>query len=327
MQRANQTIAASAILLGLFIGFSCAPTPQTEKNKIAVQRAWDEVINQGNLEAAEELFTADYVYHSAGNPDLHGLEQGVRRPVTIQRTAFPDIHCKVEDMIAEGDLVVHRWSAAGTHRGEFMGIPPTGKRVAMTGIVFSRMVDGKTAEDWSEMDELGMLQQLGAIPPMGRKDFTWGKPMEPVTDTPSDPEKNKAVYLREVEMWKTRNPDMANEIFATNFVNHDPIWPSVTNLESFKQWNAKWIADAPDMELDMEAIVAEGDMVAGRWTSRWTDIAGAAGNPLTGKQITVTGMDICRFANGKIVERWWAKDGLSAMKQLDVIPPPEESEE
>lgn len=114
---------------------------------------------------------------------------------------------------------------------------------------------------------------------------------------------------------------MADEVFAANFVNHDPAWPKVTDLESFKEWAAGWLSAAPDMEIIVDDIVAEGDRVAGRWICRWTDVAGMAGNPPTGKQIVVTGMDICRFADGTIVERWWAKDVLGAMQQLGVIPP------
>lgn len=142
---------------------------ETEEMKTIVRRAWEEVINQGKLEIADEVFAANYVYHSAGNPDLHGLEEGVKKPISMQRTAFPDIHFVVEDIIAEGNMVAHRWTATGTHKGEIMGIPPTGKKVKMTGIVISRIADGKIVEDWSESDKLGMLQQLGVIPKQGQQ--------------------------------------------------------------------------------------------------------------------------------------------------------------
>jgi predicted ester cyclase len=78
---------------------------------------------------------------------------------------------------------------------------------------------------------------------------------------------------------------------------------------------------APDLEIVIEDIVSQGNMVAGRWISRWTDVSGIAGSQPTGKQIEVTGMDMCRIADGKIAERWWAKDVLGAMQQLGVVPP------
>jgi len=144
-------------------------TVETEEMKTIIRRAWEDVINDGELEVADEVFAANYVLHSAGSPDLHGLEEGVKGPVSIQRTAFPDIHFVVEDIIVEGDMVAHRWTATGTHKGELMGIPPTGEKVKMTGIVISRIADGKIMEDWSEWDKLGMLQQLGVIPKLGQR--------------------------------------------------------------------------------------------------------------------------------------------------------------
>jgi len=84
------------------------------------------------------------------------------------RSAFPDFHATIEDQIAEGDVVVTRWSGHGTHQGIHMGIPPTHKQITMTGIVIERIVDGKAVEGWMEMDMLGMLQQLDAVRPPGQ---------------------------------------------------------------------------------------------------------------------------------------------------------------
>jgi steroid delta-isomerase-like uncharacterized protein len=82
------------------------------------------------------------------------------------RAAFPDGRVTIEDMIAEGDKVVTRYNSRGTHKGDFMGIPATGKKVAVTGIVISRIAKGKIAEEWEEFDALGFMVQLGAIPPI-----------------------------------------------------------------------------------------------------------------------------------------------------------------
>ena len=89
--------------------------------------------------------------------------------------AFPDLHETVEDIFAEGDKVVTRFTMRGTHQGELMGIPPTGKQVTMTGMTIHRIVSGKIVEDWVVADFLGMMQQLGTIP-TDREDFTWGEP-------------------------------------------------------------------------------------------------------------------------------------------------------
>lgn len=136
----------------------------SEQNKGLVRRAVEEVWNLGNYAVVDELVASDIVIH-ASTPDaeVHGPE-GVKQFYTALRKAFPDIHFAIEDQIAEGDRVVTRWTARGTHRGEFNGIPPTGKRGAITGIDIDRIAGGKVVECWPQVDELSLLQQLGVIP-------------------------------------------------------------------------------------------------------------------------------------------------------------------
>jgi steroid delta-isomerase-like uncharacterized protein len=291
-----------------------------EENKAIVRRAWEEVINPGDMAAAEELFAADYIYHAAAGVDLQGLEKGVNEPVTMMRNAFPDLNCTVDDMIAEGDKVAHRWSATGTHSGNYLGFEPTDSLIKMTGIVISRIVDGKIVEDWSNGDELGVIQQIGILPPMGRVVFSWGEDMKP-TGTQCSPEETRALFDLEIEeVWRRGNVEALGEIIAPGFVNHDPSWPQSIDFESYKLWVSSWIDKAPDMQITIDDIVAEGDRLAVRWTFSWTDEKGIAGFPPTGSKITVTGMEILRCADGRIVEKWWGKDVLGALKQLGVVP-------
>lgn len=93
--------------------------------------------------------------------------EGYKQFVTISRSALPDFHTTVEDIIAEGDKVVQRFTARDTHKGEFMGIPPTGKQVTMTGIAIDRIAGSKIVENWANMDMLGMMVQLGVVSPPG----------------------------------------------------------------------------------------------------------------------------------------------------------------
>jgi steroid delta-isomerase-like uncharacterized protein len=135
----------------------------TEDNKAIVRRVYEEIINKGNLNVADEMFTSDYVYRSPGSPEFRGPD-GFKQLVTMYRSAFPDLHLNLDELVAEGDTVVSRWTGGGTHRGELMGIPPTGKQVTVMGVVISRFSGGKAVEDWELLDTFGMLQQLGAIP-------------------------------------------------------------------------------------------------------------------------------------------------------------------
>jgi predicted ester cyclase len=135
----------------------------SEANKAVMRRLIEEVINQKNLSLVDELVAPDYVGHYSNAPEARGAEV-VKQRLVIVHTAFPDWHTTIEDMIAEGDKVVTRWRASGTHRGVFLGIAPTGKRITTTGIYIDRIVNGKDAEHWSDWNALGVVQQLGAFP-------------------------------------------------------------------------------------------------------------------------------------------------------------------
>jgi steroid delta-isomerase-like uncharacterized protein len=137
----------------------------TEANKAVLQRFVEEVMNKKNLAAIDDLYAADAVEHVPGGPPLD--REGAKQFLAMLLTAFPDLHETIEDAIAEEDRVVTRSTYRGTHKGEFQGIPPTGKQVTITGIHLTRVADGKMVEDWANFDQLGMLQQLGVIPPMG----------------------------------------------------------------------------------------------------------------------------------------------------------------
>jgi len=135
----------------------------TEQHKALVRRFVDEVLNANNLDALGEVCSADCISHSLP-PDW---PQGVEALKEIMRSGYrvlPDLHYTIEDLIAEGDKVAVRFTRRGTHRGEFMGSAPSGRAVQWTGIDIFRIADGKLVENWSNFDQLGMMQQLGAIP-------------------------------------------------------------------------------------------------------------------------------------------------------------------
>jgi steroid delta-isomerase-like uncharacterized protein len=135
----------------------------TEENKAAERRLTEEVWNKHNPGAVDEFVAPDVVEH---NPIL-GVgpgREGFRQALEMLFSAFPDVKITLEDLIAEGDKVVERWTAHATQRGEFMGIPATNKEVTVAGIDIYRYADGKRVETWREWDTLGMMQQLGRVP-------------------------------------------------------------------------------------------------------------------------------------------------------------------
>src|SRR5215212_8826801 len=143
----------------------------SEENKALARRVSGELYSsRGTLDAADDIYAPDVVAHDPNSPEeLHGPE-GVKHFASAFRSAFPDRQSTVEDQIAEGEKVVTRYTFSGTHQGELMAIPPTGKRVEMTGIYMSRISGRKLVEEWYNPDILGLMQQLGAIPPPGQSE-------------------------------------------------------------------------------------------------------------------------------------------------------------
>ena len=132
-----------------------------EENKLLVRRILEGMLNGRDLALIDDLAVPEYVYHAAANP--------VRGPAAFKQltgmflTAFPDIRITIEDQVAEGEKVATRWTMRGTHQGPFMGIAPTGRPVAITGLL-SRISGGKLVEAWDRFDTMHFMQQLGAIP-------------------------------------------------------------------------------------------------------------------------------------------------------------------
>ena len=139
-----------------------------EENKTVSRRVVEELFNEGNLDAADELFTSDYVCYVAGFEDLHGVE-GIKGFAGLYRQAFPDLRQTIEEQVAEGEKGVTFFRAHGTHTGETEAFgPPTGNRMEVTGMVMDRVAGGKIAESRLVFDALGMMQQLGLVPEAGQ---------------------------------------------------------------------------------------------------------------------------------------------------------------
>lgn len=136
-----------------------------EDNAAAV-RGWIEAYNDRDTEAEAAARAPGFVAHVPGVPDPLEAEAWTGFAASFA-AAFPDLRLTVEDILAEGDRVAARVTFRGTHRGEFQGIPPTGRQVTFSSIELNRMAGGKVAEHWVELDLLGLLRQLGAVPTPG----------------------------------------------------------------------------------------------------------------------------------------------------------------
>jgi steroid delta-isomerase-like uncharacterized protein len=133
------------------------------ENKAVIGRFVEEVLNQGLLERADELVALDFVELDPLPGQQPGRE-GLKQVIAAFRTAFPDIHWVIEEMVAEGDKVFSRFTWNGTHRGEFFGVPATGKQITVKGVVVDRVLNGQMVDSRILMDGLGMMTQLGVVP-------------------------------------------------------------------------------------------------------------------------------------------------------------------
>jgi predicted ester cyclase len=154
-------LLTSALLAASVVGCTTKQAQTLSGNKSIVLRSEAELWSNGNLAGADELYSPDFVCHTVAGPEWRGLE-GIKGEVRRHRTSFPNWNERVEDIIAEGDKVVIRFTSTGTQRGEFEGIAPTGRKVQIQEVAIYRLVGGKIVEQWGLPDIHGLLEQLSA---------------------------------------------------------------------------------------------------------------------------------------------------------------------
>jgi predicted ester cyclase len=295
----------------------------------AVIRRWnDEGWSGGNYALADELIAPVMTVHGAGGQKVGMGPGGLVDLIRTWRTAFPDGRMTVDEIIVEGDLVGIRNTWSGTHTGEFYGIPPTGRHVDVTSIGLDRVKDGQVVEGWGELDMVGMMQQLGAMPSGGPGSVSkgaspvWGDTASQSGD-PGAPEDNKQLLARFVEAMVAGDVDAAGALVDQGaFRDHNPGYGS-DDWSGAVQAAQALRAAFPDLTVSLErdVMVCEGDQVEAHYlltgTHTGAELWGAAPS---GKTITWAQTDFVRVRDGRIVERWVAADTLTLLQQTGVLP-------
>jgi steroid delta-isomerase-like uncharacterized protein len=303
----------------------------TDENKALVRRFVEEVVNQGNIEVVDELFAPDFIEHSLPEGRRPNLD-GIKQTFYLLRRAFPDIRQTVDTLVAEGDLVAFCGAHHCTSLGSFMGHPATGRPVSYTEFHMVRIANGQYVEHWSEVDRLGLFQQLDIIPRWGAQPEA---PAEvaprPVIDVagrkpPGSAEEYHAIMERFfAEVWSKGNMDVVDELISPDVLPYDPLGVAPgagAGPEGVKDLVRGLRGGFPDMHTVPDQIVAEGEWALTRWTGTGTHLGDFMGRPPTGKVVKVTGMSVTRVLDGQFVEAGDSWDTLGLMQQLGWIEEP-----
>jgi steroid delta-isomerase-like uncharacterized protein len=288
----------------------------TEEKRNVLKRVSHEVFGQGNMESADELIAPDFVDHDP-LPGVPADREGFKTVVQMFRSAFPDFEVDLMHTIVDGDKVVDHVASRGTHTGEFMGIPPTGKRISTSAIVISLLgSDGRIVERWQRFGAMQLMQQIGVIP-------GWEEP-PPVPPKPevngggeSTVEENIQIMQRQLAIWNDGDFDVADEIFHPQAITPDaPQLP--TGPEGCKEVARIFRTAFPDFHMTVEDVVAEGDLVCCRFRQTGTHDGDLFGIAPTGRSVDFGEIAICQIAGGQIIASWFQTDMLGLMSQLGV---------
>jgi predicted ester cyclase len=306
--------------------------PLTATLRLLVEEVW----NRGNLSAADELLAPDAAVH-LGTGQVVG-PAGFKAFVVLWRQAFPDWQCTIEDLACEGEALAQRWVGRGTHLGELQGVPPTGRRVIVSGIDMVRFAEGRIAARWGEVDALGLLQQLGVAPTPMRVALRSSRHLEcdgrKIISSPDHArrqlmsvETSKANVRRVIEeALNGQNVAALDELYTPDYVYRNPPPGISPDRAGAKQWFAIVHAGFPDIHFTVEDQIAEegalGVNVVTRFTARGTHSGDFMGVSPTGKQITISGILFERVTDSRTAESWVEFDQLGMLQQLGVIPAP-----
>ncbi|MES2154204.1 MAG: ester cyclase [bacterium] len=279
-------------------------TTTTDQNKATVRRFLERVVNQNEYQVVDELFAPEYVLHIAGDPEPKVGRDHVRYVAKMFRAAFPDWKNAVDQlvMMAEGDCVMTRWRESGTHRGEFQGVAPSGRRVILEGMDMFRFAGGKIVEQWLEADLAGFRRRLvqrvpGASPLTDSALQDWARRMKD-------------------DIINAHDPAAAALYYAPTFSTRNPIPGRRPGLDGLQEALREFFIAFPDVQETVEEVVADGDHIAMVGTIRATHGGPFAGVPASNRRVTFRIFEQHRLEAGKIADGWVFIDVPGLMQQI-----------
>jgi steroid delta-isomerase-like uncharacterized protein len=286
-------------------------------------RAYFNAFNKGDKAALDALLDPDYRHQGAvvvaQDRALH-LDR-----LSAVRQAFPDGVYTIDWLIVDGDQVAVRHTFRGTHRGEYSGVPASGRPVAVGAFHVHRIACGRIAETWNAGDALGLFRQISAIPgpvttPADEEPRAPASPAR--TPCPATtPEQNEAAARRWYdEVLNQGRFEVLDQLLAENIVHHAALFVDLNGREETAGSLRAIRTGFPDIRFEVNGVVASGDKVLIRWTGRGTHKGQFLGVPASGASVDWSGMNAFRFACGRIVEGWSEANGRAILRQIGGLP-------
>jgi steroid delta-isomerase-like uncharacterized protein len=306
--------------------FADCPATTPEENLAVVRSFFEDGVNRADLSVFDRVAAPDVIYHGATVGDESGL-QALRRIYGEALTGFPGIQYTILTSAADGDSVALRYSVAGVHTGDFRGLAPSGETITWTHSAFASVACGRISEMWAEIDQLDRLQEFGilvaegpAARMAGAESHAAATPTVPPDSAgcaPQSPREMIAVVDRvRAEVYNAGNFDVMPEIFADGYVHGSANGPDAIGIAEGARRIGGFVTALPDLEWTFDDVIAEGDRVAARWTTRGTHDGDLLGFSPTGKPVEFTGISFFTVRCGKVVEFQTEMDAAGLLEQV-----------
>lgn len=293
-----------------------------------IGRLYNDVWNNQDLKATEEIFTSGHQYHDPATPGIGIGPTGYRQLVQLYSSAASNIQFTINDLAMSGDRVAVRWRAAGTHDGEFNGIAPTGNALAVLAMGIYRFEGDQIAETWVDFDALGFLAQLGALPAPAPNPV--GEPLPAIALSWVSSSQQFAACALPIEtvgrrlyevVWNDDTPALLSQYVTADYRYVDPSFaPMPPGPDAYGAFMSAMRTAIPDLDIEIADSVASGDTVVLRWTGTGSQHGDLLGVPATGRNVSIEAMSFLTFAGDKIAVNWSVFDALGLLTQLGVIP-------
>ena len=302
------------------------PTATPEENLAVVRSFFEEGVNAADLAIFDTVAAPGVVYHGATVGDESGLE-ALKRIYGEALTGLPGIQYTLVSSVAAGDAVAARFAVEGVHTGDFRGFAPTGDTITWNHAAFARVECGQIAEMWAEVDQLDRLQQFGVLTEEGpaarmagatvHQEATPVIPVDSADCASQSPEESIAVVDRlRAEVYNQGDFDVMPEIFAEGYRHGSANGPDAIGIAEGAKRIGGFVTALADLEWTFDEVIAEGDRVAARWTTRGTHDGDLLGFAPTGKPVEFTGISFFTVRCGKIVEFQTEMDAAGLLEQV-----------